>query len=197
MFDNEYSSFRRELLSKDLHHCSIKGEEYRFFVLPASTKYHQKEADVFWHVSSIDYEEGCGKDTEIHPCVNTSFESSCVRLSAPSDLLRILSPRSPCTFRSVSSKYIALLISDLSSGQLTGMRVWIADGPNNGRPTKRFYIRKTYDRIDYVAIFDIKNKKSDVAGISYIPLILVTGFPIELNSYRKKFEREWQSGGLI
>jgi hypothetical protein len=197
MFDKEYCKFHDDLLKSNLPACLIKGVRYQFIVLSRSTEYHQKEPDIFWHVSSIKFDEGCDEKAEIHPCVNTFFESSCVRSSASQNLLDSLYPRTPCSFRSAYSKNIRFLINDLNSNELIGMKVWIADGPHNGGPTKRFYIRKTYEQIDYVAIFEVLKERTDKNGLKFTPLILITGYPIELNSFRKRYDREWKNGCLI
>ncbi|MCI2110894.1 MAG: hypothetical protein LKK13_00940 [Bacilli bacterium] len=197
MFEKEYKVFESEILRGRFQEISLLGHEYQFFCSHSTNRYHQKGADEFWHISSIEPKD-CSPNSEIHPCVNTSFESSCCVSSSPTSLREALYPRVPCNFRADSIRFIKKALDSLISKEITGLKVWTAPNKQVGRTTIRFYIRKTFEKIDFVTIFDVRKEKRDVSdGHAFIPLVLVTAFPIEYASYRKKFDKQWENGRII
>lgn len=193
VFELQYQQFFKAVVNNQFNDWTFNGARYRFIILKGTTKYHQKQPDVFWHISSVEKTK-CPGDVNVHLCVNTSYEKACIVNSSFQGVIPDLGDRNPCVFRSSCSPYVGVLITSLVNKQLTGIRVW-TDIKNNDH---RMYIRKEINNIDFLAIFDICSQKKDVNGnYSIVPLILITAFPIEYISSKKQYERQWHANQLI
>jgi hypothetical protein len=194
VFESQYQQFLKTVVNANFSDWIFKKNRYRFIILKGTTKYHQKQPDVFWHISSVEKTK-CPGVVDVHLCVNTSYEKACVLFNSSfSRTIPNLGDRNPCVFRSSCSSYVETLITSLINNQLTGIRVWTETKKND----HRMYIRKEINNIDFLAIFNIcSQRKNDTENYLIIPLILITAFPIEFISSKKQYERQWRANRLI
>lgn len=181
MFSSYYDDFKKIFANKDEKYRNIKidGESYFIYVNFSCCKFKLKEPDLFWHISSIGSDElteidGQKKYKDFYPCVNTEFLNRCIYdCKSSNNSFLAANNRFPCVFRSSCINKIPQILTGYINNDYM-ITSWTKEN--------RFFIRSNTGAIDYVLIFE-KKEKSKV-------LVLITAFPVVLNSYKRKFDEE-------
>lgn len=149
------------------------------------------KANGFWHCSSM------GKDDtkfDQDPCENDITKKYCkyrCNIECESNFLKE-EGRIPCVYRANRIVWIRKIIDLVNQGKLNFIKIWKCIN----KRTRSKDLKIWYDDgiISYVLVFQIRynENKSDIKKY-----VLKTGYPVVLKSYKRRFQREFESGKVI
>ena len=181
IFDHAYSIFEEELKAKDTRPRLLD----RFIYIDVSTEICGKST-VFWHLASIGADDK--KYTKL-PCTGDVAENKCVfkcDVDATDNFLKEENGI-PCIFRASRIRWVKESI-ELANKKLPAplLRVW--QQRNQKTQEKNLLVRIMYDEVDYVLVFRIAYKNSDIHMYH-----LMTGYPVVLPGYKRRFDKEYEN----
>ena len=181
VFAQAFFIFETELKDKDTRPRLFD----RFIFIDVATEIFGKPKS-FWHIASI------GEDDEKYselPCAGDSAEAKCLYKCDPMHEGNFLNEENsiPCIFRACRIRWIKESI-ELANKKLPAplLRVW-QQGDQKSRD-KKILIRFTDDEVDYVVVFRIAYKNSDI----YM-YYLMTAYPVVLPGYKRRFDKEYEN----
>ncbi|RKD22468.1 hypothetical protein SAMN02745883_00677 [Caminicella sporogenes DSM 14501] len=180
-FDEAYNIFQMELQAR----YNRPNLFNKFIYIDEKVKYDNKP-NGFWHISSI------GEDDtkyDMYPCCNDITNGLCKYMcdfGHPENFLKD-DNSIPCIYRACRIKWVREIIELANNNKNhPNLRIW--QHKNQRTKEKTLKIRYLNGCIDYIIIFKISYKNSDIYCYR-----LKTAYPVVLKSYKKRFDREYNN----
>ena len=181
VFEQSYAIFEAELKDKDSRPRLLD----RFVFINFDDEI-QGKPKAFWHIASIGADDS---KYEKIPCAGDPAESFCEYQCDPDhtgNFLRAVNSI-PCCFRACRIRWVAEILKLANENPPTPLlRVWKQKNQRTGE--NNLLIRLTDNEVDYVVVFRVSYKNSDIYMYQ-----LMTAYPVVLPGYKRRFDKEYEN----